>query len=57
VISSMAEIAEMAKIRVEAMSTVRDAMSALCVLTRNLAAHAGGLAWSCSSLTDIAARH
>lgn len=44
VISSMAEITEMAELRAEAMSTVRDAISGLCVLTRKLVAHAVGLA-------------
>jgi methyl-accepting chemotaxis protein len=44
VISSMGEITDMAKIRAEAMSAVRDAISNLFVLTRRLAEHAGSLA-------------
>lgn len=43
VISSMGEITDMAKIRAEAMSVVRDGISSLCALTRRLAEHAGGL--------------
>jgi methyl-accepting chemotaxis protein len=44
VISSMGEITDMAKIRAEAMSAVRDGISNLFVLTRRLAEHAGSLA-------------
>lgn len=44
VIASMGEISEMAKVRAEAMSAVRERIANLCLLTRRLAEYAGSLA-------------